>query len=70
MHAAMAYINGAGARRIGKRRSGGTDLALLKTLLSAPGESSTGRGKGKSKVPMHSNEANGYSKKIHKKNSR
>jgi hypothetical protein len=65
MHAAMAYINGAGARRIGKRRrSDSPDLQLLKTLLSAPGVSPAQRGKGKSKHPIHPNERRArYSKK-------
>jgi hypothetical protein len=57
MHAAMAYINGAGARRIGKRRSDGTDLELLKTLLStAVGESPIKRQKGKSRDARSSDE--------------
>jgi hypothetical protein len=62
MHAAMAYINGAGARRIGKRRSDGTDLALLKTLLStAVGESPIKRQKGKSRDERQFDKKSAYS---------
>jgi hypothetical protein len=62
MHAAMAYINGAGARRIGKRLPDLSDIELLNTLLTAPGESPSQRGKDKSKDTIHSNEAKGTRK--------
>jgi hypothetical protein len=67
MHATMAYINGAGLRRRGNRRAGGSDLELLKTLLSAPSESPITRGKRKSKGPTNEPRER-YVEKIHKKN--